>query len=113
MKKITTEAKLLLIGIPVAIWTLLPIYNMFLIALDPEEGEIEIRSIKCHGLADTHAAKMIAGMGVRDHQRWRKARANRRSSQVSGQQPKPLYGRLCAEGYRRDHIKWPMLPLKL
>ena len=33
MKKAVTEAKLLLIGIPVAIWTLLPIYNMFVFSI--------------------------------------------------------------------------------
>ncbi|HKU87084.1 MAG TPA: carbohydrate ABC transporter permease, partial [Casimicrobiaceae bacterium] len=33
MKKFLTEAKLLLIGIPVAIWTLLPIYNMFVFSI--------------------------------------------------------------------------------
>src|SRR5689334_20439074 len=37
MKKTLTEAKLLLIGIPVALWTLLPIYNMFLFAISPKE----------------------------------------------------------------------------
>ena len=37
MKKITTEAKLLLIGIPVAIWTLLPIYNLFLFSISTKE----------------------------------------------------------------------------
>jgi len=33
MKKTVTEAKLLLIGIPVAIWTLLPIYNLFIFSI--------------------------------------------------------------------------------
>ena len=37
MKKAVTEAKLLLIGIPVAIWTLLPIYNLFLFSISPKE----------------------------------------------------------------------------
>jgi multiple sugar transport system permease protein len=37
MKKVITEAKLLLIGIPVAIWTLLPIYNMFLFSISTKE----------------------------------------------------------------------------
>ena len=37
MKKIATEAKLLLIGIPVAIWTLLPIYNLFLFSISTKE----------------------------------------------------------------------------
>jgi len=35
---ITTEAKLLLIGIPLAIWTLLPIYHLFLFAISPKES---------------------------------------------------------------------------
>jgi multiple sugar transport system permease protein len=37
MKKTLTEAKLLLIGIPVALWTLLPIYNMFLFSISTKE----------------------------------------------------------------------------
>ena len=32
-----TEARLLLIGIPVFIWTMLPIYHMFLFAISPKE----------------------------------------------------------------------------
>ena len=35
---VTSEAKLLLIGIPVAIWTLLPIYHLFLFAISPKES---------------------------------------------------------------------------
>ena len=34
---VTTEAKLLLIGIPVFIWTMVPIYHMFLFAISPKE----------------------------------------------------------------------------
>ena len=34
---IATEAKLLLIGIPVFIWTLLPIYHMVLFAISPKQ----------------------------------------------------------------------------
>ena len=30
-----------MLGVVLLIWSLLPIYNMFLIALDPEEGEVE------------------------------------------------------------------------
>ena len=37
MKKLVTEAKLLLIGIPVAIWTLLPIYHLFLFSISSKE----------------------------------------------------------------------------
>jgi multiple sugar transport system permease protein len=37
LKKITTEAKLLLIGIPLTIWTLMPIYHMVLFAVSPKD----------------------------------------------------------------------------
>jgi len=37
-REIATEAKLLLIGIPVLIWTLLPIYHMVLFAISPKES---------------------------------------------------------------------------
>ena len=38
LREIATEAKLLLIGIPVLIWTLLPIYHLFLFAISPKES---------------------------------------------------------------------------
>jgi multiple sugar transport system permease protein len=37
MKKALTEARLLLIGIPVAIWTLLPIYHLFLFSISTKD----------------------------------------------------------------------------
>jgi multiple sugar transport system permease protein len=37
MKRFTTEAKLWLIGIPVAIWTLLPIYHLFLFSISSKD----------------------------------------------------------------------------
>jgi multiple sugar transport system permease protein len=36
-----TEAGAIALGIILLIWSLLPLYNMLLVALDPEEGEIE------------------------------------------------------------------------
>jgi len=36
-RDIATEAKLLLIGIPVLVWTLVPIYHLFLFAISPKE----------------------------------------------------------------------------
>ena len=36
-RKIAREAKLLLIGIPVLLWTMLPIYYLFLFAISPKE----------------------------------------------------------------------------
>lgn len=37
-KDVTTEAKLLLIGIPVLVWTLLPVYHMVLFAISPRDS---------------------------------------------------------------------------
>jgi multiple sugar transport system permease protein len=37
LRDVGTEARLLLIGIPVLIWTMLPIYHMFLFAISPKE----------------------------------------------------------------------------
>ena len=37
LRKVTAEAKLLLIGIPVLIWTMLPIYHLFLFAISPKD----------------------------------------------------------------------------
>jgi multiple sugar transport system permease protein len=37
-KKATTEAKLLLIGIPVLIWTLIPIYHLFLFSISAKDS---------------------------------------------------------------------------
>jgi len=38
MRHVTAEAKLLLIGIPVLIWTMLPIYHLFLFAISPKDS---------------------------------------------------------------------------
>ena len=37
LRETATEARLLLIGIPVLIWTLIPIYHMFVFAISPKE----------------------------------------------------------------------------
>ena len=37
LREAGTEARLLLIGIPVLIWTMVPIYHMFLFAISPKE----------------------------------------------------------------------------
>jgi multiple sugar transport system permease protein len=41
LRRGATEAGSAILGLVLLIWSLAPIYNMFLIALDPEEGEIE------------------------------------------------------------------------
>jgi multiple sugar transport system permease protein len=41
LRRVLVEASSALLAVFLLIWTLLPVYNMFLIALDPEEGEIE------------------------------------------------------------------------
>ncbi len=38
LKDVTTEAKLLLVGIPLLLWTLLPVYHMFLFSISPKES---------------------------------------------------------------------------
>jgi len=38
LRGVANEAKLLLIGIPVFLWTLLPIYHLFLFAISPKES---------------------------------------------------------------------------
>jgi multiple sugar transport system permease protein len=38
LRDVATEAKLLLIGIPVLIWTMLPLYHLFLFAISPKES---------------------------------------------------------------------------
>jgi multiple sugar transport system permease protein len=38
LRAITTEAKLLLIGIPVLIWTMIPIYHLFLFAISTKDS---------------------------------------------------------------------------
>ncbi len=37
-RAIATEAKLLLIGIPVLLWTILPVYHMVLFAISPRDS---------------------------------------------------------------------------
>jgi multiple sugar transport system permease protein len=41
LRRVIAEAGSVALGIFILIWSLAPVYNMFLIALDPEEGEIE------------------------------------------------------------------------
>lgn len=41
LRSVWIEGGSVLLGIALLIWSLLPVYNIFLIALDPEEGEIE------------------------------------------------------------------------
>jgi multiple sugar transport system permease protein len=41
LRRAIVEGGSILLGLVLLIWSLLPVYNMLLIALDPEEGEIE------------------------------------------------------------------------
>jgi multiple sugar transport system permease protein len=41
LRRVLTEAGSMMLGVVILIWSLTPVYNMLLIALDPEEGEIE------------------------------------------------------------------------
>src|SRR5205814_396952 len=40
-RRALAKAGSMMLGVVLLIWSLLPVYNMLLIALDPEEGEIE------------------------------------------------------------------------
>ena len=37
-KSVATEAKLLLIGIPLFLWTVIPVYHLFLFAISPRDS---------------------------------------------------------------------------
>jgi len=50
LREVGTETKLLLIGIPVFIWTMVPIYHMFLFAISPKEDAF---SASCGPASDT------------------------------------------------------------
>jgi multiple sugar transport system permease protein len=41
LRRVLVEAGSAVLGVGILIWSLTPVYNMLLIALDPEEGEIE------------------------------------------------------------------------
>jgi multiple sugar transport system permease protein len=41
LRRVGSEAGSIVLGAVILIWSLMPVYNMLLIALDPEEGEIE------------------------------------------------------------------------
>ena len=41
LRRVLPEAGSVMLGIIILIWSLTPVYNMLLIALDPEEGEVE------------------------------------------------------------------------
>jgi multiple sugar transport system permease protein len=45
LRRILTEAASVVLGVAIVIWSLTPVYNMLLIALDPEDGEIEFEGV--------------------------------------------------------------------
>jgi multiple sugar transport system permease protein len=45
LRRVLAEATSVILGVVLLIWSLVPVYNMLLIALDPEEGEIEFEGI--------------------------------------------------------------------
>ena len=48
LREVGTEARLLLIGIPVFIWTMVPIYHMFLFAISPKEDAFSGKCGRTH-----------------------------------------------------------------
>jgi len=45
VKRTVIEAASILLGVLLLIWSLMPVYNMLLIALDPDEGDIEFEGL--------------------------------------------------------------------
>ena len=45
MKRLLVEASSVALGLVLLIWSLAPVYNMLLIALDPDEGDIEFEGL--------------------------------------------------------------------
>jgi multiple sugar transport system permease protein len=45
LRRVLAEATSVTLGVVLLIWSLAPVYNMLLIALDPEDGEIEFEGI--------------------------------------------------------------------
>jgi multiple sugar transport system permease protein len=45
VRRVLTEAASILLGLLLVIWSLMPVYNMLLIALDPDEGDIEFEGL--------------------------------------------------------------------
>ena len=45
LRRVLAEAASVTLGVVLLIWSLMPVYNMLLIALDPDEGDIEFEGI--------------------------------------------------------------------
>jgi multiple sugar transport system permease protein len=45
LRRVVVEVASAILGVAILIWSLTPVYNMLLIALDPEEGEIEFEGV--------------------------------------------------------------------
>jgi ABC-type glycerol-3-phosphate transport system permease component len=67
-RRVLIEAGSVILAVILLIWSLLPVYTMFLIALDPEEGEIEFTgniwppepSLEAFGVVLTQADRYLA-----------------------------------------------------
>ena len=58
-KKVSSEAKLLLIGIPVLIWTLFPLYHMVLFAISPRDTATSLPSASAPSTSMMAAALLL------------------------------------------------------
>jgi len=45
LRRVVVEAASVMLGVTLLVWSLTPVYNMLLIALDPEEGDIEFEGL--------------------------------------------------------------------
>ncbi|WP_407051224.1 carbohydrate ABC transporter permease [Methyloraptor flagellatus] len=67
LRAITTEAKLLLIGIPVLIWTMLPIYHLVLFSISPKDSALSGKLWPDHPTLDNFRKVFLQQHHYLDH----------------------------------------------
>lgn len=67
LRTVTTEAKLLLIGIPVLIWTMLPIYHLVLFSISPKDSALSGKLWPDHPTLDNFRKVFLQQHHYLDH----------------------------------------------
>lgn len=67
LRAVTTEAKLLLIGIPVLIWTMLPIYHLVLFSISPKDSALSGKLWPDHPTLDNFRKVFLQQHHYLDH----------------------------------------------
>ena len=63
LRRVLVEGSSLILAIALLIWSLTPVYNMLLIALDPGEGDIEFEGIVWPHDASLHSFRVVLTQG--------------------------------------------------